>query len=69
MIRRIIIAAIAVGGVAASTSAESIGILGSSLFLMVQHFYEARMERAQMRLAPIGRTRKIDAADEKNRCS
>jgi hypothetical protein len=55
MFNKSVIVAIAALRVASSTSDQYIRNLGSILFALVQRFYEARMEEAQMRLAPLSR--------------
>jgi len=42
---------------AAAASIEYIRHFGSLLFARVERFYEVRMEKAQMRLAPTSRAR------------
>jgi hypothetical protein len=50
-------AAMAVASIASPASAEYMRNWGSLLYAMARRFYDARMEKAQMRLAPTRRVR------------
>jgi hypothetical protein len=50
-----LIAAIGAAAVASRASPEPIRAYGSLLFAMARRFYDARVEKAQMRLAPTRR--------------
>jgi hypothetical protein len=52
---------------ATAASVQCVRHLGSSLFAHAERFYEARMEKAQMRLAPTRPHRRLNRLSELHR--